>query len=85
MRDDGSFAEPNDLRIPGKETYVNAVSEDFCARQEITQLLNKHFEVFKGIGRIRDNRDDKDLFVKFNIKPDAAPIAQKPRPVAYYL
>ena len=85
IRDDESFAEPNDLRIPGKETYVNAVSEDFSARQEITQLLNKHSEVFEGIGRIRDNRNDKELFLKFNIKPDAAPVAQKPRPVAYYL
>ena len=85
IRDDGSFAEPNDLRISGKETYVNAVSEDFSARQEITQLLNKHSKVFEGIGRIRDNRNDKELFVKFNIKPDAAPVAQTPKPVAYYL
>ena len=85
IRDDGSFAEPNNLQIPGKETYVNAVSEDFSARQEIIQLLNKHSKVFEGIGRIRDNRNDKELFIKYNIKPDAAPVAQKPRPVAYYL
>ena len=68
-----------------KKLTVIAVGEDFSARQEITQLLNKHSKVFEGTGRIRDNRNVKELFVKFNIKPDAAPVAQKPRPVAYYL
>ena len=85
IRDDGSFAEPNSLRIPGKETHINAVSEDFSSKQEISRLLNKHSKVFEGIGRIRDNKNDKELFVKFSMKPDAAPVAQKPRPVAYYL
>ena len=85
ISDDGSFAEPNSLRIPGKETHINAVSEDFSSKQEISRLLNKHSKVFEGKGRIRDNKNDKELFVKFSMKPDAAPVAQKPRPVAYYL
>ena len=33
IRDDGSFAEPNSLRIPGKETHINAVSKDFSSKQ----------------------------------------------------
>ena len=73
IRDDGSFAEPNSLRIPGKETHINAVSEDFSSKQEISRLLNKHSKVFEGIGRIRDNKNDKELFVKFSMKPDSAP------------
>ena len=70
IRDDGSFAETNSLRIPGKETHINAVSADFSSKQEISRLLNKHSKVFEGIGRIRDNKDDKGLFVKFSMKPD---------------
>ena len=70
IRDDGSFAEINSLRIPGKETHINAVSADFSSKQEISRLLNKHSKVFEGIGRIRDNKDDKGLFVKFSMKPD---------------
>ena len=33
IRDDGSFAEPNSLRIPGKETHINAVSKDISSKQ----------------------------------------------------
>ena len=85
IRDDGSFAEPNHLRIPGPESNVNAVSERSSTKQELVKILDKHAKVFKGIGKIRDNKNDKELFVKFNMKPDAAPVAQKPRSVAYYL
>ena len=85
IRDDGSIAEPNSLRITRKEPHVNAVSEDFSSKQEISKLLNKPSSVFDGICRIRDIKNDKELFVKFHMKPDAAAVAQKPRPVAYYL
>lgn len=85
IRDDGSFAEPNKLRIPGTESHVKEVSAEFSARQEIAKILNKHTKSFEGIGRIRDIKNNRELFVKFNMKPGAAPIAQKPRPVAYYL
>ena len=85
IRDDGSFSEPNHLRIPGTESNINAVSECSSTKQELVKILDKHAIVFKGIGRIRDNKNDKELFVKFNMKPDAAPVAQKPRPVAHYL
>ena len=85
IRDDGSFAEQNELRIPGDGPHINTVSETFSSQQEISSLLNKHSKVFEGIGRIRDNKNDKELYVKFSMKPDAAPVAQKPRPVVYYL
>jgi hypothetical protein len=41
--------------------------------------------VFEGIGKIRDNKNDSALYVKFNMKPGVAPVAQKPRQVPYYL
>ena len=77
IRDDGTFAEPNSLRIPGKETHINAVSEDSSSKQETSRILHMHSKVFEGIGRIRDNISDKELFIKFSMKPDAAPVAQK--------
>ena len=85
IRDDGSFAEPNSFRIPGKETHINAVSEDFSSKQELSRLLHKHSKVFEGIGRVKGNKNDKELFVMFSMIPDAAPVAQKPRPVPCFL
>lgn len=85
IRDDGYFAEPNDLRMPNTELHVNTVNEDPSAKQEIAKLLDKHANVFEGIGRIRDIKNDTELYVKFNMNPEAAPVAQKPRPVAYHL
>ena len=42
-------------------------------------------EVFKGFGKIFDKKNNEEFLVKFSMKPDATPIAQKPRPVPYYL
>ena len=52
---------------------------------DIDRILDTHTSVFKGIGKIRDIKKDKELYVKFNMKPEAAPVAPKPRQVAYYL
>ncbi|CAC5366630.1 unnamed protein product [Mytilus coruscus] len=54
-------------------------------KTEMTQILNEFDSIFEGIGKIRDNRNDSKLCVKFNMKPGVAPIAQKPRQVPYYL
>lgn len=32
-------------------------------------------------GRIRDNKNDKELYVRFSMKQNAAPVAQRPRSV----
>ena len=37
------------------------------------------------MGKIRDIQKNNELYVKFSMKPEAAPVAQKPRQVAYYL
>ena len=34
---------------------------------------------------MHDKKNNDEFLVKFSMKPDAAPIAQKPRPVPYYL
>ena len=48
-------------------------------------ILQQHEEVFKGIGKIFDKKNKQDFLVKFSMKTDATPVAQKPRPVPYYL
>ena len=52
---------------------------------EIKKITEQFSHVFKGIGKIRDNKNDKDFYAKFSMKPEAVPVAQKSRPVAYYL
>ena len=52
---------------------------------QIPEILEKDSSVFDGIGKIRDNKNDSELYVKFNMKPGIAPVTQKPRPVPYYL
>ena len=74
---DGSLREKNDLRIR-------------CAKEDPTkkptlEIVNRHNKVFEGIGKIYDYKNDKEFYARFNMKPEAAPVAQKPRPVPYYL
>ena len=45
----------------------------------------KYNSIFNGIGRIRDIKNDKVLYVQFNMKETAARVAQRHRPVPYYL
>ena len=48
--------------------------------------INKQISgTFKGIDKIRDNKNDEDFYAKFSMKPEATPVAQRPRPAAYYL
>ncbi|MEW8584399.1 MAG: RNase H-like domain-containing protein, partial [Candidatus Thiodiazotropha sp.] len=52
---------------------------------KIETLLKRHEEVFQGIGKIFAKKKNEEFLVKFSMKPDATPVAQKPRPVPYYL
>ena len=54
-------------------------------KTEMTEILDEFGSVFEGIGKIKDNKNDSELYVKFNMKPGVAPVAQKPRQVTYYL
>ena len=48
------------------------------------KIHEKFSDIFKGIGKIRD-KNDEDFYAKFSMKPEEIPMAQRPRPVAYYL
>ena len=61
------------------------MSNLFLMQGEGRTILQRHDEVFKGIGKIYDKKNGEEFLVKFSMKSEAAPIAQKPRPVPYYL
>ena len=64
IRDDGSFAEPNELRMSRMQGNVNTVTEnDSTTDRDIDRILDTHNSVFKGIGKIRDTKKDKELYV----------------------
>lgn len=52
---------------------------------EIKKITGQFSNVLKGIGKVRDNKNDKDFYAKFRMKTEAVPVAQTPRSVAYYL
>ena len=71
---DGVFAEEKELRI---KTVQN--------ENRYQDMTVKYKEVFTGIGEIEDKVHGNDMYAKFSMKDDAVPVAQKARPVAYYL
>ena len=83
IRPDGSLKDQNELRI----RYENNVKSVLDARErsDLETILQRHDDVFKGIGKNYDKKKDEEFLVKFSMKPEAAPVAQKPRPVPYYL
>ena len=83
IRPDGSLKEQNELRIRQKNN-VKSILDD-KARSNLEKILQRYEEVFKGIGKIQDKKNNDEFLVKFSMKPEAAPIAQKPHPVPYYL
>ena len=85
IKEDGSFTTANALRIPDGISNIHAVEKPCKSDQTIETIIKQFTNIFEGIGQIRDVRNDKDLYVQFSIKQNAAPIAQRPRPVPYYL
>ena len=83
IREDGSFAQENDMKIEDPAPEIKVVTEDQGDR--IKDVTERYSQVFNGIGKIRDIKNDKNFHIKFTMKPGAVPVAQKPRPVAYYL
>ena len=85
IREDGSFAETNDLRIQEEPAGIKSVKQDKDLKPEIKEITDQSSDVFKGIGKIRDIKNGKEFYAKLSVRPEAVPVAQRPRPVAYYL
>ena len=49
------------------------------------RMVEKYKKVFQGIGLIEDKKNGKEFFTKLHMKSGTKPVAQKARPVAYYL
>ena len=85
IRPDGSLAQSNNLRIPGGTPSIKTVARDETMRCQISAITDKYSHIFDGIGKIEDTKNNKEIYAKFSMKQEAVQIAQKPRPVAYYL
>ena len=84
IKEDGSFAAQNEMRIPTQISNIHAVGTRI-SHEGIKEITSKFSSIFEGIGKIMDNKSNKELYVQFSMKPDAVPVAQRPRPVPYYL
>lgn len=85
IREDGTFAETNDLKIQEELPGIKSVKQDKVLKSEIKERTDQYGDVFKGIGKIRNLKNGKEFYGKFSMRPEAVPVAQRPRPVAYYL
>ena len=83
IRPEGSLRETNELRRTDCKVVKSVL--DSRAKSGIEKILKQHDEVFQGIGKIFDKKKNEEFLVKFSMKQDATPVAQKPRPVPYYL
>ena len=83
IRPDGTLKEPNKLRIQYKKSVRSILDQQ--EKLKLDTILAQHEEIFQGIGKIYDKKKNEEFLVKFSMKPDATPVAQKPRPVPYYL
>ena len=84
IQEDGGLAQPNSMRINDETKHVKAAKQS-TKMQEMLHVIEKYDHVFHGIGKIHDKKNDQEIYGKFNMRPDAAPVAQKPRQVPYYL
>ena len=75
----------NDLRIQEETPDIKAVKKDEVLAPQIKEVTDGHSQIFQGIGKIRDNKNVYDFYLKVSMKPGARQVAQKPRPHAYNL
>ena len=72
---EGKLKKTNELRIKTVKPPAD----------NIDALLNEYSEVFQGIECFRDKNTGEQIEVKLEMNPEAISVAQKPRPVPYYL
>ena len=84
IKEGGSLGNQNGMCIAGAVSKIRAVTTKMTL-QAIEEITSKFSNVFEGIRLIKDMKNDKELYVQFSMKQGAAPVAQRPRPVLYYL
>ena len=83
IRPDGSLKASNELRRTDNKAVKSILNSK--AKFDIETILKQHEEVFKCIGKMFDTKNNEVFLVKFSMKADATPVAQKPCPVSYSL
>ena len=83
IRPDWSLKGSNELRRTDNKAVKSILNSK--ATSDIETILQQHEEVFWCIGKVFDTKNNEVFLVKFSMKADATPVAQKPRPVPYYL
>ena len=53
IREDGSFADTNDLRIQEELAGIKSTKQEKDLKPEIKKITDEYSDVFKGIGKIR--------------------------------
>lgn len=81
IRPDGSLKDENHLKSVIKQ--VKKLSSKMP--QSVRDILKANAEIFDGIGKIYDKKNKKEMYAHFHMREDAVPVAQKPRPVPFYL
>ena len=61
IREDGSFAKTNDLRIQEESPGIKSVKQDKDLKPEIREITDQYSDVFKGIRTIRDIKNGKEF------------------------
>ena len=80
IQPDGSLTEPNDMRVKDNEPQHIKLTKSGGSGTNGKHHQGIH-HVFKGIGEIRDKRNDKEIYGQFHMKPEVTPVTQRPRPV----
>ena len=85
IQPDGGLTNPNSLGIAnGTPKTVKSIRKT-PGQQEIDSIITKYHQLFEGIGKIADKKNNKEIYGRFLMKPEAIPVTQRPRPVPYHL
>jgi hypothetical protein len=82
---DGGLTSPNAKRIENDKPKTVKSTTNQPEQQEMDKIIAKYDHLFQGIGKITDKKNNREIYGKFHMKPEAISVTQKPRPVPYHL
>ena len=82
---DGRFKESNSMGIHTMEKKDMVAKVEKKQLADIDKILQEYDNIFHGIGKIYDVRNNSEILGRFQMQADITPVAQRPRPVPYYL
>ena len=85
IQPDGGLTNPNSLGIANGTPKTVKSTRKTPAQQELDNIVTKYHHLFEGIGKIEDKKNNKEIYGRFHMKPEAIPVTQRPRPVPYHL